>query len=75
MSLELMNGNLVIEVFYDKQDKEYEDNICFCVKEICPEDEKILYANETNLFITPEEARKLAEMLMDAAENSSHASR
>ena len=75
MSLELMNGNLVIEVFYDKQDKEYEDNICICVKEICPEDEKILYASETNLFITPEEARKLAEMLIDAAENSSHASR
>lgn len=75
MAIEMMNGSLVVDVFYDQRDKDYEDNICICIKEYGPEDEKVLYANETNLLITPEEARKLAELLRKAADNSSHASR
>ncbi len=75
MAIELLNGSLKIEIFYDKTDKEYEDNICVCLREYGPEDEKVLYAGETNLFINAEEARKLAAMLIDAADQSSHASR
>jgi len=75
MAIELLNGSLKIEIFYDKTDREYEDNICVCVREYGPEDEKVLYAGETNLFINAEEARKLAAMLNEAAEKSSHASR
>ena len=75
MAIELLNGSLKIDIFFDKNDKEYEDNICMCLKEYGPEDEKILYANETDLFITIEEARKLAEMLIAAADISSQGSR
>lgn len=75
MPIELLNGSLKIDVFFDPRDKEYEDNICVCLREFGPEDEKILYAGETNIFISTEEARALAEMLMSAADNSAHASR
>ena len=75
MAIKLLNGSLKIEIFFDKKDREYEDNICVCVREFGPEDEKILYAGETNIFINAEQARELAEMLTTAADHSSHASR
>ncbi len=75
MALELMNGSLNVDVFYDVRDKDYEDNICICLKESGPEDERVMYAEETNLYITPEAARELADMLMKAADMSSHATR
>jgi len=75
MAIELLNGTLKIEVFFDQADKEYEDNICMCLQESGPEDEKILYAGETNIFINADEARKLADMLNEAANRSSHSSR
>jgi len=75
MAIELLNGSLKIEIYFDQGDKEYEDNICVCIREYGPEDEKVLYAGETNLFINAEEARKLTAMLNEAAEQSSHASR
>ena len=75
MAIELLNGSLKIDVYFDKDDREYDDNICVCLKEFGPEDEKILYAGETDIFITPDEARRLAEMLVIAAESSSQGSR
>lgn len=75
MAIELLNGSLKLEVFYDKRDKEYEDNICLCLKETGPDEEKVLYANETNIYIKPEDARRLAQLLLDAADQSSHATR
>ena len=75
MAIELLNGSLKIDVYFDKDDREYDDNICVCFKESGPEDEKILYAGETDIFITPDEARKLAEMLIAAAESSGQGSR
>jgi len=75
MAIKLLNGSLKIEIYFDKKDKEYNDNICVCVHEYGPGDEKILYAGETNVFINTEQARELAEMLTTAADHSSHASR
>jgi hypothetical protein len=75
MAIEMMNGSLHVDVFFDPKDKQYEDNICVCIKEHSPDDEKVFYADETNLLITPEEARKLAELLIEAANLSSHSSR
>ena len=75
MAIELLNGSLNIDIYFDKEDKEYDDNICVSLKEYGPEDEKIFYAGETDIFITPDEARKLAEMLIAAAERSSQGSR
>jgi len=75
MAIELLKGSLKIDVYFDNTDKEYEDNICVCVQEFGPEDEKVLYAGETNIFINSEQARQLAEMFTKAADHSSHASR
>lgn len=75
MAIELLNGSLKLEIFYDKRDREYEDNVCLCLKETGPDEEKVLYASETNLYIKPEDARRLAQMLLDAADQSSHATR
>lgn len=75
MAIKILNGSMNIEIFFDKQDREYEDNICVCIKETGPDDEKIMYARETNIFLTPEQARELARLLAQAAEQSSHASR
>jgi hypothetical protein len=75
MAIDILNGSLNVDIYFDKSDKEYDDNICVCLKEFGPEDEKILYAGETDLFITPEEARQLAAMFTEAAERSSQGSR
>ena len=75
MTVEILNGSMKVEIFYDRQDRDYEDNICVCIKEAGPEDEKIMYANETNMFITADQARRLAEMLLKAADQSDHATR
>ena len=75
MAIDILNGSLNVDIYFDKSDKEYDDNICVCLKEFGPEDEKILYAGETDLFITAEEARNLAAMLTEAAERSNQGSR
>lgn len=75
MSITLLDGSLKVNVFFDKGDHEFDDNICLCFKEDCPEEEKVLYAGETNLYITAEQARELAALLIEAAEHSSHGSR
>ena len=75
MALDLLNGSLTVKIFYDPRDCEFEDNVCVCLKESGPEEEKILYAGETNIFLTAEEARSLAELLLKAADQSSHATR
>jgi hypothetical protein len=75
MAIELLNGSLVVDVFYDPGDREFEDNICVCLKEFGPDEEKVLYAEETNFLLTAEQARQLADLLRQAADKSSHASR
>lgn len=75
MAIELLNGSLKVNIFFDPKDREFEDNVCVCLKELGPDEEKILYADETNIFLTAEEARKLAVLLREAADKSSHASR
>ncbi len=70
MPLFLLDDTLSVEVFYEPKDKTFCDNICIRFWESCPEDEKVFKAGETNLFLTPGEARKLAELLARAAETS-----
>lgn len=75
MAMELLNGSLVINIFFDPKDRDFDDNICVCFKEYGPEEEKIFYAGETNIYLTAEQARKLAELLKKAADHSNHAAR
>jgi len=45
------------------------------IKEECPEEEKIFYAGETNIYLTAEQARQLASLLTQIADQSNHATR
>lgn len=72
MPIFLLDDSWSIEVFYDQSDCEYEDNICMCILEDCPEEEKLLRAGQTSIYLTQEQARKLGQALLEAAEVSCH---
>ena len=70
MELSLLSGELIIKICYEKGDEEFDDNICLGFLEPCPDDARVFRASETNLFITAQEARELANLLLKAAEIS-----
>ena len=70
MSIYLLDKTLQIDISYECEDKELEDNICISVIERCPPAEKLLRAGRTHLFLTPTEARILGESLLEAADLS-----
>ena len=75
MLVKLINGALLVNIHFEPSDSEYDDNICLCFEEPCHEDEHIFRAIQTNLFLTPAEARNLAQALLDAASHSDFASK
>lgn len=75
MLVDLLNGQLKINIRFTPSDSTFDDNICLCIEEPCHEDEKVFRAEQTNLFLTPDEARSLAEALLAAAELSDYASK
>jgi hypothetical protein len=44
-----------LNIYYDPSDQEFEDDICLCFVEDCPEDEKLFKADETSMYVTPEQ--------------------
>ena len=66
----LLDESLRVRIFYDCNDCNYEDNVCISLYESCPPDEKVFKADETNLFLTPEQANQLALALIHAARQS-----
>lgn len=66
MGLYLLDDTLSVEVFYDPSDGQFSDNVCLRLWESCPAEEKILIADETNVFLTPDQARELARLLLAA---------
>jgi hypothetical protein len=54
---------LKVEIFFEECDREFEDNICLQFVEECPCDEKVFIADETNLYLTTEQATQLATAL------------
>lgn len=66
----LLDDSLSVEVFFEDQDCKFDDCICVHIFESCPPDEKVFKADEIDLYITPEQARQLGEMLLAAAESS-----
>ena len=74
MSVSLLDGGLTVEIFFDVSDSDFEDDICIKLVEDCPEDEKVLKFDETNLYVTPNQACLLILALqraMDAYRSSS----
>ncbi|HEX6383922.1 MAG TPA: hypothetical protein VF177_04555 [Anaerolineae bacterium] len=70
MYIRLLDESLRVNVYYDGTDREFEDNICICFRESCPQDEKIFKADETNIYLTPEQANLLALALNSAVARS-----
>lgn len=66
----LLDDSLQVEVFYEKDDGGYIDNICMKITESCIEEEKVFRHDENHLYLTPEQAKALAEALTRAVENS-----
>jgi hypothetical protein len=71
MEILILDDTLKIAVYYERQDAEFSDNICISFDEDCPDDERIFRANVTNIYLTCEQARKIALALYNAAEISS----
>lgn len=63
----LLDNSLKVEVYCDEMDSDFEDNICISFVEECPEDEKIFKADETNIYLTPQQAEKFGNLLVRAA--------
>jgi len=63
MSIKLLDNSLELEIFLDKEDSEFEDNICLRFIEDCPEDEKVFYGGETNIYITRDQALQIVKAL------------
>jgi hypothetical protein len=70
MTISLLDGSLKMDVFYDCKDSQFDDHICIKIVEECPEDEKIFFAGETNIYLTAEQARQIAKDLLQAIEQS-----
>ena len=70
MTIYLLEGTLQVDIFYDCEDQDLEDNVCIRVIESCPPSEKLFRAGQTHIFLTPEQARELGNALLQTAHNS-----
>jgi hypothetical protein len=70
MSISLLDGSLKLDVFFDCTDRQFEDHICLKIIEDCPEEEKIFYAGETNIYLTSDQARQISVALLKAVKQS-----
>ena len=66
----LLDDSLQVEIHYECADSDLEDNICVRIIESCPEDEKVFRHDESNLYLTNEQASALAAALQKAVEKS-----
>ena len=69
MSVSLLDNSLKVGIYFEESDSDFEDDICISFSEDCPVDEKIFRADETNIYITPDQACLLLLALQRAMEN------
>ncbi len=67
MAIYLLDDSLKVEIHYDHEDCGFDDNICVRISEDCPRDEKLFISDETNMFITIQQAIALGKALEAAA--------
>jgi hypothetical protein len=70
MTITLLDGSLKVDVFFDCKDSQFEDHICLKIVEDCPENEKIFYAGETNIYLTAKQAQQISDALLKAVHQS-----
>ena len=64
MAVKILDNTLTFEAFIDHEDAGFEDDVCLRFTETCPEEEKVFYAGESNLYVTREQARQIAEEIL-----------
>lgn len=67
-AITLLDGSLKVSIFYEESDRDYEDDICLCFQEDCPEDEKLFKADEVSIYLTPEQVALMILQLNRALE-------
>lgn len=70
MTLHLLDDSLQVQIFFEEPDCDFTDNICVSFIEDCPAEEKIFIHDETNIFLTPDQAEAFAGLLVAAAARS-----
>ncbi|HSQ25809.1 MAG TPA: hypothetical protein VLM80_01670 [Anaerolineales bacterium] len=68
--LSLLDGELKVAVEFDHSEEGYQDNIKIVFADNCAPEFALFKANETSFGLTSEEARKLAQWLIAAADNN-----
>lgn len=68
--LSLLDGELKVAVEFDDSEDGYEDNIKIVFAENCAPEFALFKADETSFGLTSQEARKLAQWLMAAADKN-----
>jgi hypothetical protein len=67
-TISLLDGSLKLTIYYEESDREFDDDICLCFEEDCPEDEKLFKADEVSIYLRPEEAALIVLELNRAME-------
>jgi hypothetical protein len=67
-AITLLDGSLKLRIYYDDGDSEFEDDICLSFREDSVEAEQLFRADETNVYITPEQAALIILELSRALE-------
>ena len=70
MLLLLLDQSLKVDVFFDTNDNQYEDNVCISFEEDCPESERLFRHDQTNIYITSAQAVAFANALLKAGRHS-----
>ena len=67
-TISLLDGSLKLTIYFDDSDRDFEDDICLCFQEDSVEAEQLFRADETNVYITPEQAALIVLELSRALE-------
>lgn len=63
MTIHLLDHSMHLDIYIDSADAGFEDDVCLRFIEDCPEDEKVFYGGETQLYITRAQAREIRDAL------------
>ena len=69
MAVKILEDSLTFEAFIDHEDAGFEDDVCLRFTETCPEEEKVFYGGENNLYVTRDQALKIAMEILKALED------
>jgi repressor LexA len=67
MKIKLLDGSWDVEVFLDRSEPAYDDNVFLSIAEECPQEQKLLKTDQITIGITAIDARKLARRLLAVA--------